>query len=736
MTRTERRKTKRTYSAVFLRALRLNFILVAAIGVCLVLLSLRMSDSMRKNEMANCRSTLEYGLAQLDAQLESVSQNILSFRELIMEQSPDGLHRYDAVNLLKAKSTLENLVCNSPLVGEIAYVNEKRDMVVTSQSVFYSIDSFLKGYEITGMPTEPFYTYLLGNERLATVRFYPCTAVSGRYVPAFECAFCCSIPLDMDRYTTSKGVAFVFLRRQELTDLAVSEYIHPYASLHLYDNRAGRGDVCLMSEMDALDDGFETVLLNGSETLRAEIHVSNRYISEQMQSVNRFILGILAAVVGVGVAMALWTAYRQYLPMRNVIRSLREQNLLISSDRNEYTELLSSVSTLIDEKEIVAQMLDDYQESLQRNLLDRLFSNALLQQDVEVMLRMQMEEFPARFSVYCGRLFVGRADSNDTMQMTLVMMLDFLKRSLPANAILHSTDTTAFGLVYPCEDGVEAAEERLRQTLFQASERFSVHVLLVCGGVCESMSQIGACYEKAQMSPVRDYSQYLSEGVAILPLPEEREQKIRIRQIQTLCQMITSGNADRAVEEMRAIYESTCGLERINTGERYTTLRACLLMTCPEIQEEMPYPEIPSFRTGMPRTKQLEALEKAVREMCAWVNDWQASAMDDRFGTFTDYIQANFADPELCVSSLANEFHVSEKYLYSLFKKKTGCSPTNYLHQIRMQEAAARLREGNDTVQDISAQVGFANFGTFYKAFKRTFGVAPGKFREQARSEA
>lgn len=735
MIQTERRKTKRTYSAVFLRSLRLNFILVATISVCLVFLSLRMSDSMRKNEMANCRSTLEYGLAQLDAQLESVCQNILSFRELILEQSPDGLHRYDAVNLLKAKSTLYNLVCNSPLVGEIAYVQENRDMVLTSQSVFYSIDSFLRGYEIAGMPLEPFYSYLSEEERLATVRYYPCTSVSGWYAPAFECAFCCAIPLDMDRYTTSKGVAFVFLRRQKLVDIAVSEHIRPYASFRLCDNRAGRRDVCLMSDSDESEDGFETVLFNSSETLRAEICVSNRYISEEMRGINRFILGILAVVVGVGVAMALWSAYRQYLPMRNVIRSLREQNLLISSDRNEYTELLSSVSTLIDEKEIVAQKLGDYQESLQRNLLDRLFSNALLRQDVEVMLRMQMEEFPARFSVYCGRLFVGQADSNDTMQMTLVLMLDFLKRNLPANAILHSTDTTAFGLVYPCEDGVEAAEERLRQTLFQAAERFSVHVLLVRGGVCESMSQIGACYEKAQMSPVRDDGLFLNEGVAILPLLEERDQKVRFRQIQTLCQMLAAGNADRAVEEMRAIYESTCELERINMGERYTTLRACLLMTCPEIQEEMPCPEIPSFRTGMPRTKQLEALEQAVREMCAWVNEWQASAMDDRFGTFTDYIHANYADPELCVSSLANEFHVSEKYLYSLFKKKTGCSPTNYLHQIRMQEAAARLREGNDTVQDISVQVGFANFGTFYKAFKRTFGVAPGKFREQAKSD-
>ena len=72
---------------------------------------------------------------------------------------------------------------------------------------------------------------------------------------------------------------------------------------------------------------------------------------------------------------------------------------------------------------------------------------------------------------------------------------------------------------------------------------------------------------------------------------------------------------------------------------------------------------------------------------------------------------------------------MSEKYLFTLFKKKTGYSPTSYLHHIRMEKAAQLLRETDDTVQNISVQVGFANFGTFYKAFKREFGVAPGKFR-------
>ena len=161
-------------------------------------------------------------------------------------------------------------------------------------------------------------------------------------------------------------------------------------------------------------------------------------------------------------------------------------------------------------------------------------------------------------------------------------------------------------------------------------------------------------------------------------------------------------------------------MEAKTEGEHFTGL---------EIQEDMACPEIPSFEPAMPQREQLESLERAVREVCTHVVEWETDAMDERVNTYVDYMEQHFDDPELCASSLANEFHVSEKYLFTLFKKKTGYSPTSYLHHIRMEKAAQLLRETDDTVQNISVQVGFANFGTFYKAFKREFGVAPGKFR-------
>lgn len=81
---------------------------------------------------------------------------------------------------------------------------------------------------------------------------------------------------------------------------------------------------------------------------------------------------------------------------------------------------------------------------------------------------------------------------------------------------------------------------------------------------------------------------------------------------------------------------------------------------------------------------------------------------------------------------MADEFQVSEKYLFTLFKKKTGHSPIRYLHSIRMKRAAELLCEDKMTVQQVCEAVGIPNLGTFQKAFKREYGVAPSRYREYA----
>lgn len=726
MSRSERAQTMRKRSVVFLRMLKSNMLIVTAIVLCLLVLTVQVRLMMERTEEEGCRSMLDSGMKQMTLQLKNVRSNLISFRALIAEKNPGGLRRGDAVNLNSAREALGQIVSNNSLLGELVYICPGEDLVVTTKSVFYGLDSFLAGYEFEGLDESVFYDYK-GEERLATTRFLPCDLLTSRYNVSFETAFCYAVPLDMEYYSLSQGVVFAFLRMDSMIELAVEEAVQPWAHFTLYDNRRSHNGTLLL-DWGETDTGasFETELVNEGGTLRACVSVSSRYVSQRMEDFNRFVLLMMFFSIITGVGLAFYTAHRQSLPMRRVIASLQSRNLLISSNADEYDSLISSVDTLVGEKELVKRQLNEYQKSLWRNILDRLFSNGLIRPDDESLLRMRMEAFPGRFAVYCGRLFVGSADTNDSMQMTLVMLLDFLRSRLPEQAILHSTDTAEFGLIYPCAGDVQEAERELSRTLEAAGRRFSAQVLLIRGGVCESVSQIGACFERAQMSGAHERE---SREAIIAAEVFSGESIWRFKRLMNLYQQLISGDESRAVEEIRTLMGAPADDLPLELRERYALLRACILMAAAEGENAKEAPVVPSFSAASSQYGPTAALEAAAREICESARTRQAGAQDERAQAFVDYIEANYADPELCASSLASDFHVSEKYLFSLFKKKTGHSPTTYLHHVRMLKAAELLRTTNDTVQAISVQVGFVNFGTFYKAFKREYGVAPGKYR-------
>jgi AraC-like DNA-binding protein len=58
--------------------------------------------------------------------------------------------------------------------------------------------------------------------------------------------------------------------------------------------------------------------------------------------------------------------------------------------------------------------------------------------------------------------------------------------------------------------------------------------------------------------------------------------------------------------------------------------------------------------------------------------------------------------------------------------------PMQYIIDRRMKRAASMLRSGYFTLAEVAAEAGFANVYYFSTAFKRHFGVPPGKWREHS----
>lgn len=143
------------------------------------------------------------------------------------------------------------------------------------------------------------------------------------------------------------------------------------------------------------------------------------------------------------------------------------------------------------------------------------------------------------------------------------------------------------------------------------------------------------------------------------------------------------------------------------------------------IKPEMQHPEA-SKETN------IEAVAAHIEQYAIYVHDAISNAKHEsskKTEAVLEYIKTHYTDPDISLTTLAATFFYSEGYIYQLIKKCTGLSYTDYLSGLRMEKAVTLLTETSLSANKVAEMCGFTNVNTFYKAFKKKYGVAPGQYK-------
>ena len=92
---------------------------------------------------------------------------------------------------------------------------------------------------------------------------------------------------------------------------------------------------------------------------------------------------------------------------------------------------------------------------------------------------------------------------------------------------------------------------------------------------------------------------------------------------------------------------------------------------------------------------------------------------------FDDYSTHNIS-----VNDIAAYVKIDRTYLYSLFKKYLGMSPSKYLTEVRLKRAVSLMEYKTLSLNDIAISSGFYDLSHFSRFFINNYGMTPGKFRE------
>lgn len=135
----------------------------------------------------------------------------------------------------------------------------------------------------------------------------------------------------------------------------------------------------------------------------------------------------------------------------------------------------------------------------------------------------------------------------------------------------------------------------------------------------------------------------------------------------------------------------------------------------------------------------MDTVKKNLYNICMAVCDAivakkNATLVAEKITEIEKYLQKHYSEP-LSLKYLSKKYHINHVYLGQIFRKKTGSSFNDYLNKVRMENAVKLIIETNLSLSEIAYKTGYTNQVSFYRNFKKLYGVNPCDIRRRANNK-
>lgn len=377
----------------------------------------------------------------------------------------------------------------------------------------------------------------------------------------------------------------------------------------------------------------------------------------------------------------------------STIRYLSVKNLVLNEDGNYFVLIISDVSQF---------PKDSYDR---QELYYRSFSYTLIQNIVQ-------KAFSNHCMFYCAEI-----------DGILAVLLCFLHDSI-------EEDNSGF---------LTSMENDCQNILTLCKEKFDIDVSIYISSFINGIRPIALEYEKlSNHKNYRHFSKLSHVSQVVAPQDNNNKSELTFFLLDYAKKLaIIILNFEDFNDYANAVLKKLTGNSIISTEELKTHFSNFLAFLFKELSNagipmDAKYlnQEIPLlFYTSVYWDEIVDWFFEFLKDTAARYNSKHQSISFQRLFNIKSHIDNNFHDVTLCVSQLADTFCMNQTFLSTIFKRQYKVSISSYIQTLRLRRAEELLKTTTLTINEIYQNTGFGSSETFYRSFRKEYGVSPNRIR-------
>ena len=469
---------------------------------------------------------------------------------------------------------------------------------------------------------------------------------------------------------------------------------------------------------------------------------THKEIVERMRILEGIYIGVMIIVILFGIYFIKKSIKRNYLPLEKILASMGEHS---GESSNEYDLIYKAIKRMKIDNRGLENVLDRQKEQLRNNYLSRCMKYKMTDESFELKNRYGIEFAGNNFIVLLfyfenyNDFFENDTDISDDEKFDVIM--DLMKNVMKEVAqmdgvssdVVNIDGTTTMLLSFKDELKETASDTALQIASY--GREFFMNQLKVCFKTAISdlhggITGISAAYNQAVN--IMEYNMEVNDEPIFTSksMPEEGNgYRYNFEIEQKFMNQIKIGNVQDSINIVENVFGnfangSDADSEAVQIYDMIGTLLK-IKQDCGCNSVEIP--------TKWDDTGQLkEALKKSVSEMCKFYSGHKNTQIKE---LVEEYVNVHYKDANLGVAQIAEGLQMHRSYLSTMYKNQSGMGVLEYISKYRLEKAKELLNDGELTVEQVSAEVGYSEPRTLRRIFKKYEGVTPLQYSRMSKSD-